>query len=1092
MRINPIYSLKINYYKTQPKKAVSNEKTVTNPLVGKEVFLNNINFKSVKPVGEVDIYEKGYKDIVLDANGVIENKSRFLVINKLEDLQAISKTPKALDRYYILNNDIDLEGVDFEPIGSFYGEEFSGAFDGNGHTIKNLTINQGSGIGLFGTVHGGKIHNLNLENVNIKGDNLVGGLVGFAKGAIIKNCSVEGNIQGNFCVGGLIGNSEYSLIKEVKFNGTLSNKKEPEIFDIFEIQKEKTKENDYIGGILGASDSCYIEAVYAKAKIFSEKTAGGIAGYYKGYISRESGDITNACFEGEIASPYLSGGIVGEAENMMARACVCLDKQVLGKSTDCKTKDCITNFRQIKKKNNFEYWSGDEYWHLQPGMMPRLKIAKLDENPAKIFLEDINYARDLGKFPYSGIKYSAEPFVEFPLTIKPPQVYKENEELVKKIRESKDSEWLFETFAEYADSGWSGYNCLTTPQNDEILLALVQNKYLPINRRYEEISNNCCQCTPLYVASKFEKPYIFAEMLKRDDVDLEVASGRGYDVYVFDAMQKSCDDLAAYVLFTSKNPKVIKNVQKWLDEKYRNYAYQDSRIINIFNKTYPNLPEYDNKKGVLKIPREMFPDLTGGEVESYDPNNWRMHTFDDVMRNLDVDKNFKDSNGNNLINIAVELEDELAAYTLFRKAIVNETDHNNKNLKGFTPIKKLLETGKHQAILAELIDKVPNIYETNKYGENAIHIFSNNPNETKGILYIAKAIKQGMSVNLVDNFGITALMNATTNRYYNMFNYLILSGADVNIVDNNGQSVLHQACMNCTEIEDLKYIYTLLNQNANMNLVDKFGCKPFDYLEEKMKSVVNMSLSEIEAWCEETGQVMGDVKPVEFNAHKVFLEDSGIVSSATDSFKIEKQTKSVPRNFNYEAFIGMSEDNAEQREIQEMLISCLNHIGLAERDSFMRLRVEILHKLATINHPISKECIERFCKLYPDKINVPDSFGDTALLLSAETYAFAKNDFEKLCCINNIITLIDNGADVNILNSYKQNIMHSICKTDCLILLSKLLEANVNINQKDIIDRTPIEYLSKEITNKMRNYFENYARNKGITLGIENILKGLR
>ena len=39
---------------------------------------------------------------------------------------------------------------------------------------------------------------------------------------------------------------------------------------------------------------------------------------------------------------------------------------------------------------------------------------------------------------------------------------------------------------------------------------------------------------------------------------------------------------------------------------------------------------------------------------------------------------------------------------------------------------------------------------------------------------------------------------------------------------------------------DLQFIYTLIRQNANTNLVDNNGCKPFDYLSDEMKVLVNM------------------------------------------------------------------------------------------------------------------------------------------------------------------------------------------------------------------------------------------------------------
>ncbi len=46
-----------------------------------------------------------------------------------------------LSGHYILTSDIDMTGLNFSPIGN-NSTPFSGIFDGNGHTISNLTINR--------------------------------------------------------------------------------------------------------------------------------------------------------------------------------------------------------------------------------------------------------------------------------------------------------------------------------------------------------------------------------------------------------------------------------------------------------------------------------------------------------------------------------------------------------------------------------------------------------------------------------------------------------------------------------------------------------------------------------------------------------------------------------------------------------------------------------------------------------------------------------------------------------------------------------------------------------------------------------------
>ena len=101
--------------------------------------------------------------------------------------------------------------------------EFWGAFDGQGHLISDLYVNELTNYqGLFGLVHGGKYLNVNLNNAYVKGGGAVGILIGQAKFtegpavnlelfnkvihlATIINCHVSGTVFGENQVGGLAG-----------------------------------------------------------------------------------------------------------------------------------------------------------------------------------------------------------------------------------------------------------------------------------------------------------------------------------------------------------------------------------------------------------------------------------------------------------------------------------------------------------------------------------------------------------------------------------------------------------------------------------------------------------------------------------------------------------------------------------------------------------------------------------------------------------------------------------------------------------------------------------------------------------------------
>ena len=132
------------------------------------------------------------------------------------------------DKYYnytyILTNDIDMSAVkDFIPIGcrnsaswddrDITDNGFCSSFDGQGYTIKNLTIiNHNTGffnLGLFDTIsRHGKVKNLNIENIYIDTTELLsGGLAGKIMG-YVENCHVQGKIKTHSTAGGFVGIAE--------------------------------------------------------------------------------------------------------------------------------------------------------------------------------------------------------------------------------------------------------------------------------------------------------------------------------------------------------------------------------------------------------------------------------------------------------------------------------------------------------------------------------------------------------------------------------------------------------------------------------------------------------------------------------------------------------------------------------------------------------------------------------------------------------------------------------------------------------------------------------------------------------------------
>lgn len=1086
--INPSYT-PAKKYSVNCKNEQNKISYTTNPLYPS--FYKPISFGSQKQLSLSSLYEKGYEEIKIDSDGKIKNNTKFLIINSPEQLIAISKTPKAMNKYFVLTSDIDMNNANFKPIGSI-NEPFTGVFDGNGYTIKNLNIslNQDD-VGFFSSTENAKISNLALDNATVVAKSEVGGLVGHAKHTNITNCFLKGVVSGEVGVGGLVGIGECNQITGAEISGEIKTILKSKANNLFE-EVPTEQASSYFGGITAIDEGSVINSSYSNAKITAESDIGGIVGSTSSYIPTK---INDSYFEGQLIGKQNIGAIIGNGENAIISRCYSLGRKLIGNDVNCKKNECFTSLNELRT-NNWSNWSSGN-WDLAPKMLPRLKSVKEKINPMTVFLEDVNNSRNIGVFPNSSQEYTPPGFVDIPLEIKPPKHYEKNNKILEEIITSTDGNRLLDLFYEYSDAGqiYKLSDCLSQPENDEILLALVKNKNLPINHRYGMGLREASRCTPLYVASRFGKPYIFSEILKRDDLDMYARSGPDLECGIFDMMQYYPDDATASVLYSSKNPKV----QEYMLTNLKNNKNSDnnSLLLNILNKNYPNIPEYDSKKGILKIPRKYLPELEGLEHLSYDSNNNRMFSLEDVQRNMDVDVNYRDSSGNNLINLSTTCKDEAHALDLYKRAKARGTDIYNKNLKGETPLSTLLQTEKNQHILADIIHELSNPYEVNELGENAIHIFSKNPDERKGILLLDNALSEGLSINSQDNFGNTALMNAIDKKYYNMMNVLLKNGADVNICDKNGQSVLHRACLNASDPSDLDYIYTIINQNAHTGIKDINGNTPIDYLSDEVKKLVNLDTDGLQAIKEsfkENPSIYSSFpeKAVQYDAYADMLNGSNILVIDCKEFMYERVPKTkfnMPFNFN--DILNNLLNSVKQDESLLRLNLALRRNAKFNIGQVLEDGGNLLHVLSKTHSPYAKECIQFLCQDGKLDINAQNNLKETPLMVAIDSYQLANNAKEKLNCIDNINSLLKYNPNVNILDENNQNVLHRICQMDCTVLLSKFLELDTNINQKDKLGKNPIEYLSCDVANKMRIYYENYALNKKLRLGLEGTLRRL-
>lgn len=175
-----------------------------------------------------------YAPTGLEGEGTEENP---YLINNIEELmwfrdnvdkQAQDGSTQYAGKYIKLTTDIDLAGINWNPIGSMSGDKgtFKGIFDGDGHTISNLNIQTtGNGLGFFARTAGNAvIKNLTFNNVRIKStdnSNYVGTVVANSFASTkIENVHVKGNIDisGRGYIGGISGHG-YVVMDNVSVIG---------------------------------------------------------------------------------------------------------------------------------------------------------------------------------------------------------------------------------------------------------------------------------------------------------------------------------------------------------------------------------------------------------------------------------------------------------------------------------------------------------------------------------------------------------------------------------------------------------------------------------------------------------------------------------------------------------------------------------------------------------------------------------------------------------------------------------------------------------------------------------------------------------
>ena len=241
--------------------------------------------------------------------------------------------------YFKLVTDLDLGNKPWAPIGQLKANYFAGHFDGDGHTISNVTIKtiddaNALYAGIFGRVFDGSVKNLNVENATIVGAKYAGAIAGVLNctadggSASITNCHATNiNVRG-VQIGGVVGRTSQKKCSkdQLKITGCSATNITLGVISTDDFASPDNG-NHFVGGIVGGVGATTISGCFAKnitVDLYGTgfAPAGGIVGVLG--ADSQSADVTNCYVVGFTAvsrdgchpEKTSIGGLIGKAAHV--------------------------------------------------------------------------------------------------------------------------------------------------------------------------------------------------------------------------------------------------------------------------------------------------------------------------------------------------------------------------------------------------------------------------------------------------------------------------------------------------------------------------------------------------------------------------------------------------------------------------------------------------------------------------------------------------------------------------------------------------------------------------------------------------------
>ena len=279
--------------------------------------------------------------------------------------------------YVELTDDIDLGNQLWTPIGKD-SHEFTGRFDGQGHTVSGLKVEGVADAGLFGVAKAATIKNVVVQG-SVTGIDNAAGILAKAKNeaCTIENCGNEADVTASKYAGGILGRiGTYGVscaISGCYNTGTIVN----------------TGNGNYAAGIIGYDygvtpvTDCYNTGAVA--------SSSGYAGGIRGNLSSAVGTITRC---------YNTGAVTGKTPGAIAPSSSNVLKDCYYLNTGTDVNENATAMSSSEMQTTLLDKLGTDNWKIVRGVNNGYPVLKwqTDETPATdvtvTMAKNIRFARE--------------------------------------------------------------------------------------------------------------------------------------------------------------------------------------------------------------------------------------------------------------------------------------------------------------------------------------------------------------------------------------------------------------------------------------------------------------------------------------------------------------------------------------------------------------------------------------------------------------------------------------------------------------------------------------------------------------------------